>query len=152
MMKWCQKTLTAVKNRKYHKLKKDIQQNNALINTFFIVIFQVCNRLRWNGRRIKQKKNDPVSCIQRTSESRSTFAIKTMYTLQYTYNVFTQFTNLFCYMSWTLTCKKKKNVYFLLTVDWSWCESLDTHQRQKQCHHVCWTSGKWKNHNLYQSK
>lgn len=111
MTEWCNKTFSAVKDRTYHKLKKDIHQINALINTFSIVIFQVCNRLRWNGRRIKQKKNDPVSCFQRTSESRSTFAIKTMYTLQYTYNVFTQFTNLFCYMSWTLTCKKKKCVF-----------------------------------------
>lgn len=143
MMEWCNKTFSAMKDRKYYKLKKDIQQINALINKFFIVIFQVCNRLWWNGRRIKQKKNDPVSCFQRTSKSRSTtFNTPTMYTQ----NLPMYF--VICHKCWHV----KKNVYFLLTVDWSWCESLDSHQRQKQCHHVRWTSGKWKNYNLYQSK
>lgn len=37
MMEWCNKTFSAMKDRKYYKLKKDIQQINALINKFFIV-------------------------------------------------------------------------------------------------------------------
>lgn len=99
-------------NSEKHKLKRDfIQQYNAFINAFSIVIFQVCNRLWWNGRRIKQKKNDPISRFQRTSESRLNFALKIQH-LQHTCNVFVKSSLPVFFIDILNMLKRKINVSF----------------------------------------
>lgn len=116
MMEWCNiiivwKDLFSIaRNTKYHK-RDFIQQYNAFINTFSIVIFQVCNRLWWNGRRIKQKKNDPISRFQRTSESRLNFALKIQH-LQHTCNVFVKSSLPVFFIDILNMLKRKMNVSF----------------------------------------
>lgn len=42
------------------------------------------------------------------------------------------------------------STYICVSAGGPWCEGLDPHQRKKQCYHVCWSAGQWKNYNLLQ--